>query len=144
MAVDRQIHTAYRGKAIKETIERNRLSSVKRKYFKELERDARAAAAQDSAQPTVSAPQRAEPRKNAQRANPYQKVVREREDAAKQREEERLRRAAEIRQAEARRQESARLRKEQRRKHNARTQRGQPVLSNQIAGLLEKLQKKQS
>ncbi|KAJ2759840.1 hypothetical protein IWQ56_005635 [Coemansia nantahalensis] len=142
MAVDRQAHSAYRGKTIKESIERNRLSSVKRKYFKELERDARAAAPDSApAQAPVRTPQRAEPRKSTQRANPYQKVVREREAAAKQREEERARRAAEIRQAAARRRDAVRQREKQRWKHNARTQRGQPLLSNQITSLLEKLQK---
>ncbi|KAJ2344815.1 hypothetical protein GGF43_005363 [Coemansia sp. RSA 2618] len=166
MALDVPTRSGYRGKIIKKTIERNRISTIKRKYFKELKKDttnnghasepqqkprpARAAedAGSDSgeaqgsgAEHTAETSTRKPNDKRKQRSNPFQKVMREREDIKKKRDEERRRRELEIREAEMRRKKSAHRRKNERNLHNARTSRGQPALSSQITSLLTKIKK---
>ncbi|KAJ2452927.1 hypothetical protein EV183_002596 [Coemansia sp. RSA 2336] len=150
----------YRGKIIKKTIERNRASTIKRKYFKELKKEARNAQKQETEHAdTHSIPEAGDHgsgakgvltdksdsehrHKHKQRSNPFQKVLREREQIKKQKEEEKRRREQEIRQAEMQRIKYAHKRKADRKRHSARTSRGQPVLSSQITGILKKLQKK--
>ncbi|KAI9479319.1 hypothetical protein LPJ78_000671 [Coemansia sp. RSA 989] len=148
----------YRGKIIKKTIERNRASTIKRKYFKELKKEAKKAQKQDTehsdnhnaaetgdhSSGAVSAPndRAISRRKHKPNSNPFQKVLREREQIKKQKEEEKRRREQEIRQAEMQRIKYAHKRKADHKRHSARTSRGQPVLSSQITGILKKLQKK--
>ncbi|KAJ1936427.1 Septin spn4, partial [Kickxella alabastrina] len=156
MALDTRIQRTYKGKIIKQRIERNQTSNVKRKFFKELKRegidtndmhrskrnhvnqdaDVDPAATADSAE--RSRPEHA-PR--PPRANPFQKLLKERDQVKQQREEERKRRDIEVRQNEQRRSKCMHVRKEERKKFTARTKRGQPVLSNQIGSLLDKIKR---
>ncbi|KAJ1883961.1 hypothetical protein LPJ66_010840 [Kickxella alabastrina] len=156
MALDTRIQRTYKGKIIKQRIERNQTSNVKRKFFKELKRegidsndmhrskrnhinqdtDADSAAMADSAE--RSRPEHA-PR--PPRANPFQKLLKERDQVKQQREEERKQRDIEVRQTEQRRSKCMHVRKEERKKFTARTKRGQPVLSNQIGSLLDKIKR---
>ncbi|KAJ2133159.1 hypothetical protein GGH19_000655 [Coemansia sp. RSA 1807] len=167
MALDAPARTGYRGKIIKKTIERNRISTIKRKYFKELKKDAQS----NGQLPEQSQqPFRATKRDNSsngdkhemqgvdtehkdmagtsklgdrhkQRSNPFQKVMRKREDIKKEKDEQQRQREMEIRQAEIRRKKSAHRRKNEHNLHTARTSRGQPVLASQIYSLLNKIKK---
>ncbi|KAJ2205116.1 hypothetical protein EV180_007315, partial [Coemansia sp. RSA 518] len=75
------------------------------------------------------------------RSNPFQKVMRKREDIKKEKDEQQRQREMEIRQAEIRRKKSAHRRKNEHNLHTARTSRGQPVLASQIYSLLNKIKK---
>ncbi|KAJ1834860.1 hypothetical protein LPJ63_001610 [Coemansia sp. RSA 2711] len=169
MMLDAPVRTGYRGKIIKQTIERNRTSTIKRKYFKELKkeakRDSHIPEQQQKQQQDTSGIDRdsgseaetqsthseaaAESTKSKlndtrvrkQRSNPFQKIVRDREELQKKTDEEKRRRELQIRQTEMRRRSYAHKRREDHKRHTGRTQRGQPLLSNQIFGLLSKIKK---
>ncbi|KAI9503315.1 hypothetical protein BX070DRAFT_225176 [Coemansia spiralis] len=174
MALDTRIQRSYKGKLVKQRIERNRLSGIKRKYFKMLKTEtedspaktATTAAAisksdnseedgegeediSDSSEREVPSKRKigkdfatgAKNLKRKPRANPFKDIMEEREQTRKQREEEQRSRGKEIERAKRQRDKHLHVRKEKRKKHNARTSRGQPVLSNQINDLLTKIKK---
>ncbi|KAJ1724456.1 hypothetical protein LPJ53_001297 [Coemansia erecta] len=145
MALDTRIQRTYKGKIIKQRIDRNQKSNVKRKYFKELRKEGLETAPQHSTRgrpddAEEDAEQSARPGR-APRSNPYERLVRVRDEAKRQKDEERRRKNLEIQQVEKRRSDYMQERKEERKKYNARTKRGQPVLSNQIGSLLEKIKR---
>ncbi len=63
---------------------------------------------------------------------------------AREMEEEQARKDAEIDEAKRKKEEQIQSRKDKKKKMNARTRKGQPVLSNHIDNLLEKIQKTMS
>ncbi|KAI8319390.1 hypothetical protein GQ54DRAFT_39549 [Martensiomyces pterosporus] len=176
-SLDTRVQRSYKGKIVKQRIERNHLSNVKRKFFRTVKREGESGQ-NDYFKGLVTTSERgksysgkaksgsnhstdneqggnethsgknAEPSgRNAQehqrqpRANPYQKILKEREQEKEHREEERRQREREMKQTEKRRSKYKHDRKVQRKKHNAKTSRGQPVLSNQIDHLLSKIKK---
>ncbi|KAJ2810144.1 hypothetical protein GGI24_007077, partial [Coemansia furcata] len=78
-----------------------------------------------------------------QRANPFQKLLKERDAARQRNDEERKQRDLAISEAEAGRNKYMQQRKSQQKKHTAKNIRGQPALSKQIGGLLQKIKKDQ-
>ncbi|KAJ2778162.1 hypothetical protein GGI15_004257 [Coemansia interrupta] len=146
MALDTRIQRTYKGKIIKQRIDRNQKSNVKRKYFKELKKEGLETTPQrhtrnsPDGDASGDADLSARPGR-APRSNPYEKLVRVRDEVKRQKEEERRRKNLEIQQVEKRRSDYMHERKEERKKYNARTKRGQPVLSNQIGSLLEKIKR---
>ncbi|KAJ2706926.1 hypothetical protein FB645_001221 [Coemansia sp. IMI 203386] len=147
MALDARIQRTYKGKLFKKRIERNKASNVKRKYFKDLKREEHGD--HEPSQASSSGPNRRAPAKDqgerdsrpgrAPRSNPFEKLMRERDEIKRQKLEERARKQNEIRLVEQKKTKYMQERKEERRKYNARTKRGQPVLSNQISSLLDKI-----
>ncbi|KAJ1645997.1 hypothetical protein J3B02_006331 [Coemansia erecta] len=149
MALDSRIQRTYKGKLFKQRIERNKASNIKRKYFKELKKEDQ----DDPEAPSISSegPSRRNPVKEydeqesrpsrAPRSNPYEKLMREREEIRRQKLEDRARKQSEIRLVEQKKAKYMQERKEERKKYNARTKRGQPVLSNQIGSLLDKIKR---
>ncbi|KAJ1862692.1 hypothetical protein LPJ73_000695 [Coemansia sp. RSA 2703] len=145
MALDTRIQRTYKGKIIKQRIERNQKSNVKRKYFKELKKEGLETTpqqyARSSTDETGEDAEQSERPGRAPRSNPYEKLIRVRDEAKRQKDEERRRKNLEIKQVEKRRSDYMHERKEERKKYNARTKRGQPVLSNQISSLLDKIKR---
>ncbi|KAJ2805835.1 hypothetical protein H4R20_001932 [Coemansia guatemalensis] len=174
MALDVRTQHGYKGRVIKKTIERNRLSGIKRKYFKELKREAalgsmhtqhhtgakdedgsgdssneddsgsHATTTHSSTGTGLSSADKSKrnsTRPHKQRANPFQKTMRQREEVEEEREKARRKRELEIKRSEIRRKRLAHQRKEQQKMHNARTSRGQPILANQVSSLLKRIRK---
>ncbi|KAJ2686988.1 hypothetical protein IWW39_003258 [Coemansia spiralis] len=161
MALGTRIQSSYRGKVIKQRIERNQISKIKRKFFKSVKADADTdASAEVASIPEESS--RAEPLSGAaaaastakargdaagskawrsQRSNPFQKLLKERDAARLRNDEERKQREQAISEAEAGRNKYMQQRKSQQKKHTAKNIRGQPALSKQIGGLLQKIKK---
>ncbi|KAJ2554981.1 hypothetical protein EV175_002409 [Coemansia sp. RSA 1933] len=166
MPLDKRIQRSYKGKLIKQRIERNKHSNIKRKYFKMLENDAQPQDAKTSSVQEATANEdsssndheagsesntkhRKRPHvadtqskgKHAPRANPFKAVLKEKELVQQTRDTERRKREEEIKQASRRRAKYLRDRKQQRKQLSARTSRGQPIMSNQISNLLTKIRK---
>ncbi|KAJ2333085.1 hypothetical protein GGI00_002498 [Coemansia sp. RSA 2681] len=160
MGLDTRIQSSYRGKVIKQRIERNQISKIKRKFFKSVKADADDNAeesprrSEDSGKAETSAEAAASSSKahggtagskawRNQRANPYQKLLKERDAARQRNDDERKQRELAISEAEAGRAKYMQQRKSQQKKHTAKNTRGQPALSKQIGGLLQKIKKDQ-
>ncbi|KAJ1726418.1 hypothetical protein LPJ72_006345 [Coemansia sp. Benny D160-2] len=181
--LDKRIQQGYKGKLIKQRIERTKFSNVRRKYFKMLEGDAQPRNQSGSGAKTETAgndvggvarnhgdddngdddtedghssqhrspakrrifqagfssdPQ---PSKRTPRANPFKDILKTKELAQQKRDADRRKREEEIRLANKRRSNYMHDRKQQRKSLNARTSRGQPIMSNQISSLLTKIRK---
>ncbi|KAJ1898642.1 hypothetical protein LPJ71_006132 [Coemansia sp. S17] len=162
MALGARTQSSYRGKVIKQRIERNQISKIKRKFFKSVKADADTNAGtelpsrlEDSDQAESSSgavANTSKPRGETttgskvwrnQRANPFQKLLKERDAARQRNDEERKQRDLAISEAEAGRNKYMQQRKSQQKKHTAKNIRGQPALSKQIGGLLQKIKKDQ-
>ncbi|KAJ2736638.1 hypothetical protein IW152_000607 [Coemansia sp. BCRC 34962] len=161
MPLGTRIQSGYRGKVIKQRIERNQISKIKRKFFKSVKADADAdTGAGTEVASTSEGPKKPEalsgaaastPRAHGdttgskawrnQRSNPFQKLLKERDAARQRNDEERKQRELAISEAEAGRNKYMQQRKSQQKKHTAKNIRGQPALSKQIGGLLQKIKK---
>ncbi|KAJ1668915.1 hypothetical protein IW140_000019 [Coemansia sp. RSA 1813] len=187
MPLDKRIQRSYKGKLIKQRIERTKHSNIKRKYFKMLKHDgaqphgtrtkAQAESANEDAggessngdnsdhgsnskrtngyyDDSSSNNERPSPKrkhkaaasdartsKHNPRANPFKEVLKEKELVQQRQAAERKAREEDLRQANRRRTKYLHDRKQQRKKLNARTSRGQPIMSNQITSLLTKIRK---
>ncbi|KAJ2747834.1 hypothetical protein GGI20_000129 [Coemansia sp. BCRC 34301] len=157
MGLDTRIQSSYRGKVIKQRIERNQISKIKRKFFKSVRSDAEDDARElspnfpkdaNQAAPSVEAAASSSKVHSAtaeskvwrnQRVNPYQKLLRERDAARQRNDDERKQRDLAINEAEAGRAKYMQQRKSQQKKHTVKNSRGQPALSKQIGGLLQKI-----
>ncbi|KAJ2441695.1 hypothetical protein GGF42_007210, partial [Coemansia sp. RSA 2424] len=134
MGLDTQIQSSYRGKVIKQRIERNQISKIKRKFFKSVKADADDNAeesprrSEDSGKKEISAEADASSSKahggtagskawRNQRANPYQKLLKERDAARQRNDDERKQRELAISEAEAGRAKYMQQRKSQQKKH---------------------------
>ncbi|KAJ2894584.1 hypothetical protein GGI21_005267 [Coemansia aciculifera] len=140
MGLDTRIQSSYRGKIIKQRIERNQISKIKRKFYKSED----SGAAEPSTEAAASSSETRGGKSGSkawqsQRANPYQKLLRERDAARQRNEDERKQRELAISEAEAGRAKYLQQRKSQQKKHTAKNARGQPALSKQIGGLLQKI-----
>ncbi|KAJ2661420.1 hypothetical protein IWW48_002403 [Coemansia sp. RSA 1200] len=181
--LDKRIQRGYKGKLIKQRIERTKFSNVRRKYFKMLESDAQPQNQADSGaqaetaskdiggvagnhddydnnndgaedghssqqrssakhrRPQASFSSDPQPSKRTPRANPFKDILKTKELAQQKRDADRRKREEEIRIANKRRSNYMHDRKQQRKSLNARTSRGQPIMSNQISNLLTKIRK---
>ncbi|KAJ2007790.1 hypothetical protein GGI04_000257 [Coemansia thaxteri] len=145
VAIGTRIQNSYRGKVIKKRIERNQISKIKRKFFKSVKPEANAAEAPGESSARAVSQNTAESKSGnsrlSQRANPFHKLLKERDAVRQRKDDERKQREQEISQAEAGRNKYLQHRKSQQKKHTSKTARGQPALSKQIGGLLQKIKK---
>ncbi|KAJ2395674.1 hypothetical protein GGI23_004217 [Coemansia sp. RSA 2559] len=165
MPLDKRIQSSYKGRLIKQRIERTKHSNIRKSYFKMLKNDAQTQASmassaqtettdnannnngdrdisygsgkKDSSKRKPSAPAG----KHNPRANPFKAVLKDKELIQQRQDSERKKREDELNQADRRRTKYLHDRKQQRKKLNARTSRGQPIMSNQISSLLTKIRK---
>ncbi|KAJ1798528.1 hypothetical protein LPJ59_002438 [Coemansia sp. RSA 2399] len=162
--LDKRIQSSYKGRLIKQRIERTKHSNIRKNYFKMLRNDAQPHDSKANNTQTETADNgnnnsdrdsdygsdrkgsskrkpSAPAGKHNPRANPFKAVLKDKELIQQRQDSERKAREDELSQANRRRTKYLHDRKQQRKKLNARTSRGQPIMSNQISSLLTKIRK---